>query len=439
MEAKSSEVLEKTKQDEEIRARWSWVKPEVWTTRMLTALEKEVKGGIWYSLIDKVYSERTLRLAFDKVKAKKGGAGVDHVTIEQFGNNLEENIGKLSKTLASGEYKPQSIKRVYIPKPGSRDKRPLGIPTVRDRVVQTALREVLEPIFEKDFAGNSYGFRPGRGCKDALREVDKMLKQGAVYVVDADLQSYFDSIPHDKLMMRVRRKIADSRILNLIEMFLNQGILDEVQYYEPEAGTPQGAVISPLLSNIYLHDLDELMQNQGHNMIRYADDLVILCHSEEEAQQAMLLLRQWTTDNELTLHPDKTKTVYSPTGSFEFLGYQFKKSWRFPRQKSLKKFRAKIRDKTRRCNKHSLSAIIQNLNPIIKGWFEYYKHSYKTTFDSVDGYIRMRIRSILRKRAKRKGIGHGFDHVLWPNKFFQAQGLFCLKTAFELACQSSSR
>ena len=257
---------------------------EVWTERMLTALEQGVIGGRWHSLIDKVYALPNLRYAFARVKANDGAAGVDHVTVKQFERHLEENLEKLSQALKDGSYRPQAIRRVWIPKPGSKEKRALGIPTVRDRVVQAALRAVLEPIFERDFAAQSCGFRPGRGCKDALRRVDRLLKAGHTWIVDADLKSYFDTIPHEPLLERVKTKIADGRVLNLLAAFLKQGVLEEMREWTPEEGTPQGGVISPLLSNLYLDPLDHAMAEAGIEMVRYADDFVILCRTEEEAR-----------------------------------------------------------------------------------------------------------------------------------------------------------
>ena len=228
----------------DIRARWAWVEAEVWTERMLTALEQGVIGGQWYSLMDKVYALPNLRQAFARVKANDGAAGVDHVTVKQFERHLEANLEKLSWSLQEGSYRPQAVRRKWINKLGSKEKRPLGIPTVRDRVVQAALRAVLEPIFERDFAAQSYGFRPNRGCKDALRRVDGLLKEGHTYVVDADLKSYFDTIPHEPLLERVKAKVADGRILSLLEAFLKQGVLDEMKEWTPEEGTPQGGVMT---------------------------------------------------------------------------------------------------------------------------------------------------------------------------------------------------
>ena len=247
----------------EITLRWSWVESSVWTAQMLTALEQGVKGGKWFSLNDKVCRAPTLAAALCKVAANQGAEGVDHVTIEMFQERSDENLRRLNEELRNGTYVPQPIRRHYIPKPGTQEKRPLGIPTIRDRVVQTALRMVVEPIFERDFAEHSYGFRPGRGCKDALRRVEQLLKAGYTHIVDADLKSYFDTIPHDRLMALVAEKVSDGRVLSLIEGYLKQGVMDGLHEWTPEQGSPQGAVISPLLSNIYLNPLDQKMTREG--------------------------------------------------------------------------------------------------------------------------------------------------------------------------------
>jgi RNA-directed DNA polymerase len=272
LEEHPTEVPEEAKQVGEIRARWAWVEPSVWTERMLTALEEGVKGGTWFSLIDKVHSRANLFASYGKVAANQGAAGVDHVTIEDFTCKLLANLEKLERQLREDNYTPQAIKRVNIPKPGTKETRPLGIPTVRDRVVQGALRHVLEPIFEREFAEHSYGFRPDRGCKNALRRVDQLLKKGLHYVVDVDLKSYFDTIPHKALLEEVGKYVADSRVLGLIEAFLKADILDGLEGWTPESGTPQGAVLSPLLSNLYLNELDHKMAQEGYEMTRYADD-----------------------------------------------------------------------------------------------------------------------------------------------------------------------
>jgi RNA-directed DNA polymerase len=382
-----------------------------------------------------------LRNSYCKVADNDGAPGVDHVTVEAFERDLDANVTKLMRELREGSYEPQAIRRAYIAKPGSNEQRPLGIPIVRDRVVQGAVRHVLEPIFEKEFATHSYGFRPGLGCKDALRRVDELLKQGYVYVLDADLKSYFDTIPHDRLMSRLRAHIADGRMLQLIESFLKAGIIDGLKEWEPEAGAPQGAVLSPLLSNIYLNPLDHQMAKQGWQMVRYADDFVILCRSQAEAEQALAYIRQWCEAEGLQLHPSKTKIVNVQEEGFDFLGYHFlttrrKRLTHWPRKKSMGKLKDSIRAKTKRANGRSLRSIIADINQTLHGWFGYFKHSYHTTFKSVDGWIRGRLRSILRKRAGGKGRGRGTDHQKWTNAFFAKQGYFSLEVAHALASQS---
>ena len=433
-ESRPAEVAgDRSKQAGEIRARWAWVEPVVWTDRMLAALEQGVQGGVWFSLIDKVTSLRGLRAAWSQVQRNQGSGGVDRETIDQFGREAETRLNKLSEQIKDGTYQPLPVRRVYIPKPDGR-KRPLGIPAVRDRVVQAALRNVLEPIFEWEFCEHSYGFRPGRGAKDALRRIDGQLKAGYRYVLDADLKSYFDSIPHERLLSLVRRRVADGRVLALVEAFLNQSVLEEMQEWKPTEGTPQGGVISPLLANIYLHPLDELMRAQGFEMTRYADDLVVLCRTAEECSRALEMIREWVTEVGLTLHPEKTRVVdMNEPGGFDFLGYHFERAYRKPRAKSLEKLKETIRTKTRRTNGHSLSAIIIDLNRTLKGWFGYFKHSHHWVFKDLDQWIRMRLRSILRKRQGKRGRGRGSDHQRWPNAHFAKMGLFSMLTAYREA------
>jgi len=432
-------VPEGAKRTGEILRRWCWVEPTVWTERMLAALDEGVKGGRWFSLIDKVHTERTLRAAFHQVATNQGAAGVDHVTIAMFTERLEEDLTNLGDELRKGTYRPQAIRRHYIPKPGSQEKRPLGIPTVRDRVVQTTLRMVLEPIFERDYATHSYGFRPHRGCKDALRRVEELLKAGYRYIVDADLKSSFDTIPHDRLLALVTEKVSDGRILALIEAFLKQGVLDGLREWTPERGSPQGAVISPLLSNIYLNPLDHMMAREGFEMVRYADDFVILCRSPEEAARALETVQQGTAEAGLTLHPTKTRIVDATSDGFDFLGYRFEGGTRRPRTNSLDKLKDTIRAKTKRTSGESLGGIIDDVNRTLRGWFEYFQHSHRWTFTLVDQWIRMRLRSILRRRLGLRGRGRGSDHHRWPNAFFADQGLFSLRAAHALACQSLKR
>lgn len=424
-----------------VRDKWAWTKPWVWSDRMLTALENGVKGGRWFSLIDKVYEEVTLYSAACRVTGRKRkAAGVDHVTPEMFEERLMENVRQLHEELRGRTYQPRPVRRTEIPKPGSRETRPLGIPTIRDRVVQSALRDVIEPIFERDFAEHSYGFRPGRGCKDALRRVDALLKAGYVYVVDADLKSYFDTIPHDRLLERIESRISDGRVLALIESFLKQGVMDGLCEWTPEEGSPQGAVISPLLSNIYLDPLDHRMAEAGFEMMRYADDFVILCRKRDEADQALALVRQWTAEAGLTLHPEKTHVAHAVSAGFEFLGYHFTRGERFPRAKSLKKLRATIREKTRRKQRHGIDCTIQDVNQTLVGWFVYFKHvTRRYVFEDLDRFVRQRLRAILKKQSKRPGIPKGRDFQRWPNAFFGDHKLFSLQAAHVSACQSSAR
>ena len=408
---------------------------------MLTALERGVKGGVWFSLIDKVYRLPNLQAAFAKVKANGGAAGCDHRTIAMYEADLETNLQRLSDHLRNGTYCPQRIRRVYIPKPGSRERRPLGIPTVRDRIVQTALRNVIEPIFERDFAEHSYGFRPNRGSKDALRRVDGLLKAGYTHVVDADLKSYFDTIPHQSLMGRIGHKVADGNVLKLIETFLTQGVLDGLEEWTPTSGSPQGAVISPLLSNAYLDPLDHLMVERRIELVRYADDFVILCRSADEARDALDLVQQWTVDAGLTLHPDKTRIVDADLEGFDFLGYHFERGKRWPRAKSIKKLRDTIRSKTPRTHGHSLEMIIASVNRTTRGWFEYFKHaSSASTFHALDGWIRRRLRRILLKRLKKhRHHGMGNAHYRWPNAYFVEHGLYSMEGAYVRIRQSALR
>jgi RNA-directed DNA polymerase len=439
-EVKSAPVPEMAKQAKETRSnKWNWVEHSVWTERMLEALETGVKGGVWFSLIDKVYRPSTLYVAWLAVKANKGSAGSDHQSIEAFEKELARNLSVLQQELSNGQYRPRPIRRVYIDKPGSKDKRPLGIPTVRDRVVQAALRLVIEPIFEKEFVSHSYGFRPGLGCKDALREVEQLLKAGYTWVVDADLKSYFDSIPHAGLMTEIRGRIADGRVLDLLEAFLKQDILENMALWTPVQGTPQGAVISPLLANLYLHPVDVAMAAAGFHMIRYADDFVLMCRNQAEAQAGLDLVRQLTEARGLRLHPEKTQLVdvREPGVGFDFLGYHFERGTRWPRTKSLKKLKDTLRRKTGRSNGNSIAAIVDDVNRTLWGWFEYFKHSNRWTFRPLDGWIRRRLRSILRRQHKLQGMSGGYDNMRWPNKYFRDLGLFSLEAAHRALLQSS--
>jgi RNA-directed DNA polymerase len=416
-----------------------WANRSVWTKPMLAALENGVRGGRWHTLIDKVFALQPLLQASQRVLENEGAAGVDHQTTEEFGKDLLREITRLSESLQHDTYRPQAIRRTWIPKPDSTEKRPLGIPTVRDRVVQAAVLQVLEPIFDVAFADRSYGFRHGRGCHHALEEVETLLAAGYVHLVDADLKSYFDTIPKARLMDRVSAKVSDQRVLRLVEMFLEQKIMEDLKEWTPEEGTPQGAVLSPLLANIYLDPLDHEMAAAGIAMIRYADDFVILCRSREDAVAALSRVQEWVQANGLTLHPAKTRIVDARTEEFQFLGYVFRGRLRLPRAKSVDKLKDHLRAKTQRGRGSELKDIIKSLNYTLRGWFSYFRHCTSTAYRPLDQWVRMRLRSILRRRAGRKGCGRGQDHQRWPNAFFEERELFSLQTAHRTLCQSSRR
>jgi RNA-directed DNA polymerase len=401
---------------------------------MVAALEHGVRGGRWFSLMDKVWAKRTLEAAWERVRRNGGSAGVDRQSIDAFAAQAERYLEELQAALRAGTYRPEAVRRVWIPKPGQAERRPLGIPTVKDRVVQTALKLVLEPIWEAEFAEQSYGFRPRRGCTDALRRVQELLNGGSTWVVDVDIQGYFDSLPHGRLIAEVERRVADRGVLRLLEAYLHQGVLDGLEQWQPDQGTPQGAVISPLLANLYLDPLDHELAEQGHQSVRYADDLVVLCRTEGEAETVLQKLREWMASRGLVLHPEKTRLVdATEPGGFDFLGYHFERGRRWPSKRSERQLREKVRAKTRRKTSGSLDQIVGELNPVVRGWYEYFKQSHTTTWQPLDSWIRMRLRSILRWRQGRKGRGRGSDHVQWPNAYFAAHGLFTMASAHRQA------
>jgi RNA-directed DNA polymerase len=435
---RSTGSADEAKQGAETQRNWAGVEAGAWTDRMLSALENGVTGGKWYALIDKVYAPATLEYAWKKVHANKGAAGVDGQSVERFAAKAEEYLAELARALREGSYRPQPIKRVEIPKGDGRT-RPLGIPTVKDRVVQQAARLVIEPIFESGFCDGNYGFRPGRGCRDALREVDRLLREGYTHVVDADLESYFDTIPHERLMMRVEERVSDGRVLGLLRGWLKADILRDLNRWTPTEGTPQGAVISPLLANIYLDPLDRLMAEHGYPMVRYADDFVILTRSHAEAEAALAQVKAWVASNGLTLHPDKTRIANcrKKGNGFEFLGYRFECGRRYVRKKSLDKLKGTIRQKTKRTRGQSLKVVIVDLNRTLRGWFGYFKHAHPRTFSALDKLIRRRLRAMLRRQTRRSGFGKArSDHQRWPNAYFANAGLFALHTAWQTARQS---
>lgn len=417
-----------SQQAADIRDRWSWVEPSVWTERMLTRLESE-PADKWFRLWDKVLDARNLQTAFWSVWRNAGAPGVDGQSVRQFDAHAEAELARLREELHSKRYRRQPARRVWIPKPGTTEQRPLGIPAVRDRTVEAALRHVLEPIFERDFAEHSYGFRPGRGCREAVGRVEELLGEGRAWCVDVDLKSYFDTIPHERLMALVEQRVADGSVLALLTQSLKAGVLEELKGWQPtERGTPQGAVVSPMLANLYLNPLDHEMVRRGWEMVRYADDFVVLCRTKEAADAVLAFLGDWTTAAGLTLHPTKTRIVNVTSEGFDFLGWHFRGNKKWPRKKSVQKLQDKLRPLTRRTNGRSLSDIIAKANPTLRGWHGYFRDSVPTRLNGLDGWLRRRLRAMLRKREKRPGYGRSAaDSRRWPNRWFAAQGLFSLE------------
>lgn len=426
--------------DKERRRRWQWVEASIWTDNMLAALENGVKGGKWFSLIDKVYNPNNLISAWQAVKRNKGAAGIDRVTIGRYERKASEYLKELEEGIKQETYNPQRIKRVHIPK-GDGKTRPLGIPVVNDRVAQAAVKQVIEPILEKEFLPMSYGFRPGKGAKGALAEVERLLNEGYIWVVDADLKAYFDTIPHGRLINKLERYISDGKLIELVKAFLKQEIIEEEANWIPIEGTPQGGVLSPVLANLYLHDLDVKITQAGYQMIRYADDFVILTKSETEAKKALQLVSEWVAENELTLHPEKTHVgdCRKEGEGFEFLGYRFEAGTSWVRKKSILKFRERIKEKTSRIRSGSIETIIADVNKTLRGWYEYFKDVTKYTLGTFDAFVRRRLRAILCSRNKQRKFGIGLDtHSRWTNAFFAERGLFTMgaKPSPRVACRS---
>lgn len=390
----------------------------------------------WYSLIDKIYAVSNLEEAFKAVKKNKGTAGVDGVTIAQYEEKLEDNLRALQQRVKTKSHRPKPVKRVYIPKADG-SQRPLGIPSVEDRVLQAAVKQKLEPIFEEKFLSCSYGFRPNRSAHMALAKIREDLMDGYVYVIDADLQSYFDTIPHDKLMEKVNEEIADGSVLDLVASFLKSGVMDNGSYYLNDRGSPQGGVISPLLSNVYLHAFDAVMVERGHRITRFADDFVICCRSAKGAERVMRTMKN-VLEKELglTVHPTKTKVVNNLKESFVFLGHTFKPGFYMtPSDKAMGKFKERVREITRRNQTVDVEELIKkHLNPYLRGWGNYFGHGdVKTSFTTLDSWIRRRLRMVqmrswrntkplhrmLRKKGWKEEQLYGIRMTAWRNSMCQ--------------------
>lgn len=404
----------------------------MWTEAMKAAIGPLRQAGRkWFSLYDKVIAPANLRAAWDRMnhrvagKKRQQGAGVDGMTVAEFENRAEAELQKLAEQLRAGRYSPSPVRRHYIPKAGSPKLRPLGLPTVRDRVVQEACRSMMEPIFEAEFLDSSHGFRPGKSVETACVQVERNLLAGKVWVVDLDIEKCYDSIPHEPLVERVARRISDGKVLDLVRSFLKSGVMEEMKVRYETTGTPQGGIISPVLANIFLHDLDMAMEARGIAWVRYADDVVALCQNREEAEQVLELIRQVLNGMGLRLSPEKTRIVHLDEG-FDFLGWHYQGRKRWPRKKSVDKLRVKLRTLTRRTRPGSLHSICAELTPIQRGWFNFFRAgNVQSQFHAIDGWLRRRLRGLLRKRTKRRGISpRGRDHQRWPNSYFDAHGFF---------------
>ncbi|MEK7850298.1 MAG: group II intron reverse transcriptase/maturase [Deltaproteobacteria bacterium] len=377
-----------------------------------------------HSLIDKVYKLLNLYIAWEKVKANKGAGGVDRVSVEEFKQNLDLNLREIQRLLYEDRYIPQPLKRVWIPKSNG-EKRPLGIPTIRDRVVQQALLNRLTKIFEPKFLECSFGFRPNRSTHQAIEKVEGYLKDGCELIVEVDIEKCFDTIDHSILMDLIHEEIADGRVLRIIRSFVEAGVMEEIRFTNVLAGTPQGGVISPLLANIYLHPFDEAMMKEGFRVIRYADDIVVLCQTRQEAEAALSRIKGILEDKlKLRLNGDKTKIVHKSRG-FEFLGFKFGcgySDYKIPRDKAIIAFKDKVRFMSRRHQPKSMSTVISELNPVVRGWGNYFiKGNCKRIFTELDFWLRNRITAY---KLKRQG---GYEHRKYPYSRLRAMGMLFLK------------
>jgi RNA-directed DNA polymerase len=413
-----------------------WSHHPAWTESMRAALKtRQESGGKWFSLIDRMWDTRLLQAAWERLnrrvtgEKRRRGAGVDGVTVEGFAKKAGEEIPRLAGELRTGTYRPRAARRHYIPKPGTTKKRPLGLPCVRDKVVQEALRSLIEPIFEVEFQEGSHGFRPKRSTETACQRLEEHLKGGKVWVVDADITGFFDNIDHEKELEQVNRRIADGKVLGLIRAFLEAGVMEEMKVRYATTGTPQGGVISPLLANIYLHAMDEELEARNIAWVRYADDFLLLCETRKGAEAALAAVREILARLGLTLSPEKTR-IRQLNDGFDFVGWHYQGYRRWPRSKSVKALRLKLREKTRRMRAGSMESICTEIGPILRGWFTYFRDGNSGgTFGATISWVRRRLRSILHRRHKGKGIGSRDLNRKWPNSCFTAWGIFDLEVA----------
>jgi len=374
----------------------------------------------YYSLIDKVYQMKNLYEAWLEVKKNKGSGGIDGVSIERFEMSLNINLREIQRLLQQGRYEPDPVLRHYIKKENGK-LRPLGIPTIRDRVCQQAVRRIIEPIFEQDFYYYSFGFRPGHSAHQAIQTIRRAKRGGYEYVVDLDIMSFFDEIPHELLIEKVHERITDGKVLTLIRGWLTAGVMEDDQFHETEVGSPQGGVISPLLANIYLNHFDWGMKEKGFAVVRYADDAVIFCKTKDQAEEAYVAAKT-ILEEELCLrmHPEKTKVVHFDEG-FRFLGFDFWKDYLILPEAKVKKYKDKVRKLTRRQQGNNLDEMIKKLNEVTRGFGNYFGiGNVKKKFQRLDEWTRMRVRAFMRKKKST------VSNFLIPNKVLEKAGMVFL-------------
>jgi len=378
----------------------------------------------YHSLRDKVFSLKNLYAAFQHVKRNKGKAGLDRVSIKQFESDLENNIQNIHKELKTAIYNPSPVLRVYIPK-GRHDKRPLGIPIVKDRVVQQAFRQIIEPIFEKDFSDNSFGFRPKRSCHDAIRRLEQYKQEGYRSILDADIKAFYDTIPHKLIMDSLCEKIADGWVLNSIENMLKAGVMEDGIVHKTNQGTPQGGVISPLLANLVGDIIDKELEKAGYKFVRYADDFVVMTKTQEELPAALTYVKEIIEGKlGMKLSEDKTKLTNFKRG-FRFLGFDFKGKNKGISMKSLDKLKDTVRDITRRTQGVNLIAVIEKLNPVIRGHVNYFRlGNVQTVYRKLDCWVRMRLRCFKFSRKWKT------DNKRFPVHRFFKMGLLSFEREF---------
>jgi RNA-directed DNA polymerase len=359
-------------------------------------------GRVYYSLYDRLLHEKLLFEAFKRVKASRGKGGIDHQDIGDFEAELSQNIQMLVKELKDKTYRPSPVKRVEIPK-GNGKVRKLGIPTIRDRVVQQALLTILQPIYEEDFHPSSYGYRPGRSCRQAISKTTVFIRKYELcHVVDMDLSKCFDTLDHDLIIRFMRKRVTDGSILKLVEKFLKSGVMVGNEIEEVWLGSPQGGVISPLLANIYLNEFDHFMKERNYRIVRYADDILILCVSERSAKHALEVARTYLEKTlKLTVNQEKTHITNCEKG-VKFLGVEIFCNFTRIQEKKLKDFKIKVKTLTKKCQGMNLEMVIRRLNPLLRGFSNYFRvANCKKAFQKLMCWIRRRLRAIQLKLWKK--------------------------------------